>query len=95
MKDSNEDEACLTLVNKCLQKLDDRHQEYRKELESRTSPLGYYTPILGQGMEKYVQQQLVYQRLEYDRQNAMIHYHYTDYLLKDQYLALNLQMKNK
>ena len=89
MKDSNEDEACLTLVNKCLQKLDDKGQEYRKELQSRTSTLRYYTPILGQAMEKYVQQQLLYQRLEYDRQDAMIHYHYTDRLLKDQYLALD------
>ena len=88
MKHINANEACLTLVNNCLQKLDDKDREYRAELQSRTSILRHYTPIIEQTMEKYVQQELVYQRLDYDCQKAMIHYHYTDRLLKDQYFAL-------
>jgi hypothetical protein len=52
----NEDEACLMFVNNCLQKLNDKNQEYRKELHFRTSRLRNYTPRIQQTMEKYIEQ---------------------------------------
>ena len=85
----NEDDPCLTFVNHCLRQFNDQSEQYRKQLNMKTSRLVGYTRSLEYNIEKFVQQGLISKRIEIDREIALVQYHYTDVLLKRAYLAQN------
>jgi len=87
--EKNDPDPYLTFVNDCLHQFNDESEQYRKQLNMKTSRLLGYTRSLACVIEKFVQQGLTAQRLEIDREIALVQYHYTDVLLKRTYLTQN------
>ncbi|CAF1339014.1 unnamed protein product [Adineta steineri] len=85
----NHDNACSTLVNHCLCQLNDKSEEYRRELRLNTTRLSDYTPNMEYIIEKFVEQGLIGLRIEIDCQIALVKHDYIDEILKQQYLAQN------
>jgi hypothetical protein len=86
---TNADDACLTFVNHCLQKLDDQSEQYRHELNVKTSRLCGYTRSMEYTIEKFIKQNLECIRIETDQQIALVQYYYTDQILERAYLSQN------
>lgn len=86
---SEDHEACLTLVNHCLQQLTRKNDQYRHELNVQTSRLTDYTRSLEFIMEKFVEQGVRSLRTATDHQIKLVQYFYTDQLLENAYLAQN------
>jgi hypothetical protein len=84
-----DDDVCLTFVNDCLHELNMNHEQYRHELNVKTSRLLGYTRTMEDRIEKFVQQGLLTQRLDIDHQMALVQYHYIDELLHRVHLAQN------
>ena len=89
LQDINEEIGCLTIVNDCLQKLDDQSGQYRRELSAKTSRLRGYSRSLECTIEKFIKQNLQCLRIETDQQMALVQYDYTDQILKRAYLSQN------
>ncbi|CAF1265428.1 unnamed protein product [Adineta steineri] len=87
--DINQDNACSTLVNHCLCQLNDKNEEYRRELRLNTTKISDYTPSIEYIIEKFVEQGLIGLRIEIDCQSALVEHDYIDEILKQQYLAQN------
>lgn len=88
VKSSEDEELCLNLVHDCLRQVNEKSEEYRRELRVSTSSLSNYTPQIEEIMEKIIRRQLIYLRIEFDYQIALVHYSYTDQLLRRYYSSL-------
>lgn len=86
---ADEDNACLMFVNYCLNDLNEKSNQYRHELNIKTSRLHNYTRSLEHNIEKFVEKNLQSLRMEMDEQIALIQYHYTDQIFYRVYLAQN------
>ena len=84
-----DDEKCHLFVDHCQTKLSDQNQLYRNQLRYRTSHIMDYTSAMELTVENFVKQRFMYQRIEYDCRIALVQYHYTDAVLKCQYLIEN------
>ncbi|CAF4336398.1 unnamed protein product [Rotaria magnacalcarata] len=84
-----DDEKCHLFVDHCQKKLNDQNEIYRNQLRYRTSHIVDYTSPMELTIENFVKQGFMYQRIEYDCQIALVQYHYTDAVLKRQYLIEN------
>lgn len=87
---TNEEHRCLMLIHQCLCQLDEKSEEYRRELRSTTSSLPDYTPHIEKCLEDFVNKGVRCLRLEIDCQLALIHHYYMDELLHRQCVAQNL-----
>ncbi|CAF3411399.1 unnamed protein product [Rotaria socialis] len=85
----NDDEKCHLFVDHCQKKLNDQNEIYRNQLRYRTSHIMDYTSAMELTIENLVQQRFGYQSIEYDCQISLVQYHYTDAVLKRQYLIEN------
>ncbi|CAF1340290.1 unnamed protein product, partial [Rotaria magnacalcarata] len=81
-----DDEKCQLFVDHCQKKLNDQNEMYRNQLRYRTSHIVDYTSAMELTIENFVKQGFMYQRIEYDCRIALVQYHYTDAVLKRQYL---------
>ncbi|CAF5193258.1 unnamed protein product [Rotaria magnacalcarata] len=84
-----DDEKCHLFVDHCQKKLNDQNEIYRNQLRYRTSHIVDYTSPMELTIENFVKQGFMYQRIEYDCQISLVQYHYTDAVLKRQYLIEN------
>ncbi|CAF5226114.1 unnamed protein product, partial [Rotaria magnacalcarata] len=84
-----DDEKCLLFVDHCQKKLNDQNEIHRNQLRYRTSRVMDYTSAMELTIENFVKQGFMYQRIEYDCQISLVQYHYTDAVLKRQYLIEN------
>lgn len=82
-------QTCLTFINDYLRQLNQQNEESRQQLQKKSSQLLGYTRGLEHNLDKFVQQGLSSQRIELDRDMALVQYDYTDELFKRAYLALN------
>ncbi|CAF4845295.1 unnamed protein product [Rotaria socialis] len=80
------DEKCQLFVDHCQKKLNDQNEIYRNQLRYRTSHIMDYTSAMELTIENFVKQRFRYQSIEYDCQISLVQYHYTDAVLKRQYL---------
>ena len=87
VKTIEDDQLCFNLVHHCLRQLEEKSEEYRRELRTSTSNLSVYTPELEQILEKFVQQELRSLHIEFNYQMALVHYSYMDELLQRYYLT--------
>lgn len=86
----NEYDACLMVVNSCLDELTNKSYHYRKKLNDLTSRLHQYSRSLECIIEKFVQQNLQQSlRKKIDQDILLIQYYYTDQLLQHAYLSQN------
>ncbi|CAF1427995.1 unnamed protein product [Adineta steineri] len=84
-----DDDACLIFVSNCLHDFNNKSQQYRRELNLKTSCLSDYTRSLECIIEKFVKENLKYFRMETDQQIALVQYDYTDQILKRAYFTQN------
>jgi hypothetical protein len=87
--EDNNDDACLRLVEHCLQDLSEQHQQCQYELSVKTRVVHGYTRIIEYALEKFVKQGLESLHVDIDRRRASVRYQYNDTLLKRAYLAEN------
>ena len=81
-----EKDICLNLIQNCLSLLKEKNDEYRRELHLTTCSLSDYTSELEQMIENYVEQGLIYLRLEMNCHITLIRHYYIDEILRRQYL---------
>ena len=84
---SVDDDACLRLVEHCLNDLREQHEQCQCELPIKAQAVPGYTRIIEYALEKFVKQGLESLRIDIDRQIASVRYQYTDTLLQRAYLA--------
>lgn len=90
MMRSSTEKSCLNYVNLCIHRLEQRKQEYyhhHHHLPTRTNSLHGYTLILEHQIRQCVESSLIYQRIEIERDIALVYFQYTNTQLKRAYRA--------
>ncbi|CAF4640673.1 unnamed protein product, partial [Rotaria sp. Silwood1] len=83
------DIACLPIVDECLREMNLKSEEYRRELNVKTSRLIGYNRGLEYNIEKFVRQGLESLRINIEQQKALVQYDYTNKIFKEIYLTYN------
>ncbi|CAF4257173.1 unnamed protein product, partial [Rotaria sordida] len=84
-----DESSCLVFVNQCLQELYNKKENYRRELNVKTSRLSGYNRSIEYTIEKFVQQVLQSLHIEINEHIATVQYHYTDIIFQQTYFAQN------
>ena len=85
----NQHDLRLHLMNTGLCRLEQKSEQYRHELRLKTTCVPDYAQTVECFIGEFIEQELQFQRIEFDCQSALVPYHYTDRLLKHQYLLQN------
>ncbi|CAF1670998.1 unnamed protein product [Rotaria magnacalcarata] len=90
-----DDETCQMFIDHCLQKLNEKNDEYRHQLRFRTSHVTNYSPAMECTIEKFIQHEFKRQHIVYHCQITLVLYHYIDEILKRHFYTENPNIKQK
>ncbi|CAF2087086.1 unnamed protein product [Rotaria magnacalcarata] len=90
-----DDETCQMFIDHCLQKLNEKNDEYRHQLRFRTCHVTDYSVAMEFTIEKFIQHEFMSQHIEYHCQITLVLYHFIDEILKRHFSNENPNIKQK